>query len=48
MVPFVTIFHNITANFRAIAFIDETHPFLKLIFWKKSLSGVESFKLLSG
>jgi len=38
------IFQIITANFRAVALIAETLPFLKLILWEKSLKGVESFK----
>ena len=38
------IFQIITTNFRAVALIAETLPFLKLILWKKSLKGVESFK----
>ena len=33
-----------TASFLAVAVMADTRPFLKLILWKKSLSGVLSFK----
>lgn len=40
-----TMFRIITAGFLAVALIADTLPFRRLMRWKKSLSGVESFRL---